>query len=113
LNRFVHFIPDSRAINLRRKCCRFCSNDTSQKDEQKGTVGSIQYFFNILLISEYDAFLKKRLRKLMTKLEIRLWQLNLLETTFHNPTFGYKCDQCDFVAKSGSSLKTHKTRKHT
>ena len=37
---------------------------------------------------------------------------NLLETTFHNPTLGFNCAQCDFVAKTERSLKTHMSRKH-
>ena len=31
-------------------------------------------------------------------------------TSVNDPIQGIKCDQCDFVAKTNSSLKTHKTR---
>ena len=37
---------------------------------------------------------------------------NSLEQTFKNPFLGFKCDFCEFVAKSERGLKTHKTRKH-
>ena len=36
-----------------------------------------------------------------------------LTASFNDPVQGIRCDQCDFVAKTNSSLKTHKTRKHT
>ena len=35
-----------------------------------------------------------------------------LDQTFKNPFLGFKCDFCDFSAKSERGLKTHKTRKH-
>ena len=37
---------------------------------------------------------------------------NLLEKTFNNPSLGFKCEFCDFIAKTERGLKTHKTRKH-
>ena len=37
---------------------------------------------------------------------------NSLEQTFKNPFLGFKCDFCEFVAKSERGLQTHKTRKH-
>ena len=40
---------------------------------------------------------------------------NMLLKTFNNPSnpVGFKCDNCDFAAKSERGLKTHKTRKHS
>ena len=35
-----------------------------------------------------------------------------LDQTFKNPFLAFKCDICDFSAKSERGLKTHKTRKH-
>ena len=39
---------------------------------------------------------------------------NMLLKTFNNPVnpVGFKCDICEFAAKSERGLKTHKTRKH-
>ena len=38
---------------------------------------------------------------------------NLLEKTFNNPSLGFKCDFCDFTAKTERVLKTHNnSRKH-
>ena len=37
---------------------------------------------------------------------------NLLDETFANPSLGYSCDMCEFVGKTKSGLKTHKSRKH-
>ena len=35
-----------------------------------------------------------------------------LDQTFKNPFLGFKCDLCEFAAKSERGLKTHRTRKH-
>ena len=35
-----------------------------------------------------------------------------VDETLNNQATGIKCDQCDFVAKTKTSLKTHKTKKH-
>ena len=35
-----------------------------------------------------------------------------LNQTFKNPFLGFKCDLCEFAAKSERGLKTHMTRKH-
>jgi hypothetical protein len=37
---------------------------------------------------------------------------NLMEKTFNNPSLGFDCEFCDFIAKTDRGLKTHKTRKH-
>ena len=37
---------------------------------------------------------------------------NLMENTFSNPSLGFNCEFCDFIAKTERGLKTHKTRKH-
>ena len=39
---------------------------------------------------------------------------NMLHKTFNNPLnpVGFKCEICEFAAKSERGLKTHKTRKH-
>ena len=37
---------------------------------------------------------------------------DLLEETFNNPSIGYPCENCDFIGKSKSGLKTHQKKKH-
>ena len=39
----------------------------------------------------------------------------MLLKTFNNPSnpVGFKCDNCEFAAKSERGLKTHMTRKHS
>ena len=37
---------------------------------------------------------------------------NCLEATFVNPSMGFACENCDFIAKSKSDLKTHIKKKH-
>ena len=37
---------------------------------------------------------------------------NSLEQTFINPSVGFECEQCEFVAKTKSGLKTHNKKKH-
>ena len=37
---------------------------------------------------------------------------NLLQDTFVNPSNGFDCDKCDFVAKTEAGLKTHSKKKH-
>ena len=35
-----------------------------------------------------------------------------LDRTFFNPSLGFSCKKCDFVAKNAGGLKTHTKRKH-
>ena len=35
-----------------------------------------------------------------------------LDRTFLNPSLGFSCKKCDFVAKNAGGLKTHTKRKH-
>ena len=35
-----------------------------------------------------------------------------LDRTFFNPSLGFSCKKCDFVAKNTGGLKTHTKRKH-
>ena len=35
-----------------------------------------------------------------------------LDQTFFNPSLGFSCEKCDFVAKNAGGLKTHIKRKH-
>ena len=37
---------------------------------------------------------------------------NFMDKTFINPSLGYSCEKCDFVAKNAGGLKTHIKRKH-
>ena len=37
---------------------------------------------------------------------------NFLDQTFVNPSLGYSCEKCDFVAKNAGGLKTHIKKKH-
>ena len=38
-------------------------------------------------------------------------EIDLLDATFSNPSAGFKCEICDFMAKSESGLKIH-TKKY-
>ena len=40
------------------------------------------------------------------------FEYNLLEETFANPSNGFVCNKCDFVAKTEAGLKTHNNKKH-
>ena len=37
----------------------------------------------------------------------------LLDQTFMNPSAGFNCNECNFVAKNKSGLKNHRKSKHT
>ena len=60
------------------------------------------------LVSKQKEVVKETTKQVNEKVEE-----DSLVTSFNNPVQGIKCDQCDFVAKTNSSLKTHKTKKHT
>ena len=37
---------------------------------------------------------------------------NTLETKFINPSMGFSCEKCEFIAKNKVGLKTHIKKKH-
>ena len=39
-------------------------------------------------------------------------EICLLDATFSNPSAGFKCEMCDFMAKSEGGLKIHNKKKH-
>ena len=62
---------------------------------------------------EKEADVEVKITSIKKEIEVDVCEVKdeSLEKTCHNPSVGFECEKCEFVAKSKSGLKTHTKKK--
>ena len=95
-----------------------CKIDTLEKAHKEFEKKLEQYEKNMITFAKHMKGVCDHVDDLAVELNDTLGDItvesedNLMEKTFNNPSVGFDCEFCDFIAKTERGLKTHKTRKH-